>query len=139
MTKRSTLPSFAGYKPAPLVPKAHPKYFDQETGKLISLSKVKLTKGSSHEIHEVLDCLTLALEAGAVSEQKWLKEIFGTAKAFDSFLDEFESYDDCYRICDRWWTALSVLGNTIYDQHSFITCVDIAARLREVARESNQY
>ena len=139
MNKKTTITSFAGYRPIPLVPGAYPKYFEPETGTLTPVSKVKLSKGESHQIEHVLDSLTLAIETGVVSENKWLKEIFGTVKAFDTFLDEFENYDECFRICDRWWTALSVLGDSIYDQESFITCIDIAERLREVARESRQY
>lgn len=138
MAKKLKFPSFAGYKPLPLVPTANPAYFNPETAKLTPLSKVKLEKGHTHETHEVLDNLTLAIEAGAVEEKNWLKQIFGTPKAFEDFLEEFECYDDCYRISDRWHVALSVLGKSVMVEEGFITCADIADELRKEVRESGQ-
>lgn len=138
MTKKSKLPSFDGYKPLPMTPQAHPVYFNPETQVLTPLSKVKLGKGQAHEVSEVLDSLTLALEAGAVSKEKWVKEVFGTAKAFEKFLEEFEYFSEWNRIWDRWWTALSVLGDSVYDEQGFTTSTEIAERLRYIAVDSNQ-
>lgn len=138
MTKKSKLPSFDGYKPVPMTPQAYPNYFNPETQVLTPVSKVKLGKGQTHEVSEVLNSLTLALEAGVVSKEKWVKEVFGTTKAFEKFLEEFEYFGEWNRIWDRWWTALSVLGDTVYDEQGFTTSTEIAERLRYVAVDSNQ-
>jgi hypothetical protein len=138
MNKKVKFPSFAGYKPLPLVPTANPAYFNPETGKLTPLSKIKLEAGEVHETHDVLDNLTLAIEAGVVSEKKWLKQIFGTPKAFNDFLEEFECYDQFYRIGDRWHVALSVLGKSVLIEESFVTCAEIADELLKQAQESGQ-
>lgn len=139
MTKKNTLPSFAGYKPLPVVPTPVPQYFDPASKKLTPLSEVKFEYDEEHhEVYEVLDSLTLALEAGVVSEKAWLKDIFGTPAAFEGFLEYFENYDESFRINDRWNSALALLGDTIHNEEGFITCQDIADRLREVARETGQ-
>jgi hypothetical protein len=86
----------------------------------------------------VLDNLTLAIEAGVVSEKKWLKQIFGDEEHFMNFLDELACYDDCYRICDRWHTALSVLAKSVLVEEGFIACSDISDELIKVAMDTKQ-
>lgn len=132
------LQSFAGYEPTIDSPDVYPQYFDPTTGKFTPLSKVQLEPYEAHEVYQVLDSITLALEAGAVSEKHWLRELFGTPDAFEEFLEEFETYDECFRISDRWHAALALLGDSLLDHADFITCEDIADRLRDVARESGQ-
>lgn len=112
---------------------AYPAYWNAEAKTFTPLSKVK----GHHEVHEVLDSLTLALEAGVVPKDGWLKFIFGTPTAFENFLEHLESYDEAFRITDRWWMALARLTGTV-DEEGFIFCQDIADTLRERARKSNQ-
>ena len=111
----------------------YPTYWNEGTKTFTPLSKVKV----HHEVHEVLDSISLALESGAVPKDGWLKFVFGTSTAFENFLEYLESYDETFRITDRWWMALATLAG-IVDEEGFITCQDIADSLRDKARESGQ-
>jgi hypothetical protein len=89
-------------------------------------------------LYVALDMVTLAAEGGKLTYENWVRECFGTVESFDAFLEELESYDDCYRIHDRWWLALAHLAGSENYEEGFITTEDIAHSLRQAAEESGQ-
>jgi len=117
---------------------AYPHLFDANTKKVIPLSEAKPAKGENRiPEHEVLDTITLAVEAGIVPSESWVSFLFGTVEAFESFMEELEEYDEQFRIADRWWFALYKLANVI-DEEGFISSQEIADKLRERAEETGQ-
>ncbi len=88
--------------------------------------------------YAVLDLITLAAEAGQLSAENWVRECFGTIESFEAFLENFGSYDDCYRVSDRWWDALANLAGSQYSEEGFIRTDDMASCLRDAADETGQ-
>jgi hypothetical protein len=86
------------------------------------------------EVHDVLDSITLAVEAGAVSSFGWPQQFFASKKCFMEFLQQLQEYDDCYRITDRWWMALAKLAYKV-DEEAFVSSREIADALIEDAQE----
>lgn len=130
MTKSAT---FAPYNFATRPVQVYPTYWNADTQTFTPLSQV----AGHHEVHEVLDSVTLAMEAGVVPRDAWLAYFFGSSDAFQGFMEHLESYDEVFRITDRWWMALARLTNT-EDEEMFIHSQDIADRIRERAEESGQ-
>ena len=118
--------------------------FNPLTRELLPLKVVS----SGMELHETLDHITAAVEAGMVDKNAWSTQLFASEDDFDRFMEELESYDDCYRITDRWWTALAALAD-LCDEEAFISCAEIANGLhesilegtarREVLRQESEY
>lgn len=79
---------------------------------------------------EALDHLTAAAEAGIVDKNRWSEQLFANAEELEAFFDELECYDDCYRITDRWWTALAQLSGRV-DEEAFVSCQEIVRGLRD--------
>ena len=88
-------------------------------------------------IHEVLDALTAAVEAGVIDTDKWVSQIFATTAVFDEFLEQYQGYDECFRTYDRWYWALFRIAGLL-DEEGFVTSQEIADRLREIAEETGQ-
>lgn len=86
---------------------------------------------------EVLDSITLAVEAGALDNYKWPQQIFAKKAAFEAFIEELSEYDDCYRITDRWWSALSVICEG-GDEEGFVSSYEIARELLAKAKEDGK-
>lgn len=80
-------------------------------------------------VHEALDNITAALEAGVVDANGWSTQLFASDEDLEMFLEELECYDDCYRITDRWWWAIAKLVGTV-EEVGLITCADIVDELR---------
>lgn len=57
-----------------------------------------------------LDSLTGAVEAGLVDDEKWPEQLFASKSDLESFLAELDTYDQQWRITDRWYQALGLLG-----------------------------
>ena len=55
----------------------------------------------------MLDSMTLAVEAGGADNFLWPQLFFASKAAFADFLEAIDEYDECFRITDRWWMALS--------------------------------
>lgn len=81
-------------------------------------------------LHEVLDHITAAVEAGVVDKNRWEAQLFADEDELEYFLEELECYDDCYRITCRWWESLARLAGRV-DEEGFISCQEIAEGLRE--------
>ena len=88
-------------------------------------------------LHVILDHITAAVEAGLVDKNSWSSQLFASAEDLDLFLEHLGDYDECYRITDRWWTALAQLANMV-DEEGFITCQDIADKLGDSISEGAQ-
>ena len=114
-----------------------PHIFDASTQTFTPLTKVKRNANDIDTFHEVLDSITLAVEAGVVPSQKWMKFLFGTTKKFESFLDEMHLYGECNRPTDRWWTAFEAICD-VGEEAGFTTFEEISARLRQAAEDSGQ-
>lgn len=89
---------------------------------------MQLTDGAV-SLHVVLDHITAAVEAGIVEERTWDTQLFATPQCLEWFINELESYDDAFRITDRWWQALAALAG-VRDEEEFISCSEIASTLR---------
>jgi hypothetical protein len=118
---------------------AYPNLFDVASKKVIPLSEANRGEGTDRiEMHEVLDTITLAIEAGVVPRDSWVKFLFGTKERFAMFLEELDAYGDVFRLTDRWWAALEAIVDCGGDEAGHITFEDFAERLREAAEESGQ-
>ncbi len=111
---------------------AYPKFYDVKTNKFTPMGEA-----TWQETSQVLDCITLAVEAGVIKQTGWVKQIFGNKAAFESFAEVLAGYDELFRITDRWWQALAALAE-VGDEEGFITCQDIVDVLTEYAEESGQ-
>lgn len=87
-----------------------------------------MTWDESQLVSVYLDSITGAVEAGLLDDEKWPQQLFKSSSDLRGFLAELSSYDDSYRINDRWWFALSRLAN-VYDEEGFIRTEDIADEL----------
>lgn len=81
------------------------------------------------EMYEVLDSITLALEAGVLNSFRWPQQIFAKRAVFDDFIDYLANYDETYRITDQWWRALAELCE-VYDECGYVSSLEIANELR---------
>ena len=88
-------------------------------------------------IHEVLDSIVLAVEAGAVDNFRWPQQIFASRLAFENFIGQLREYDECYRITDQWWQALAALCEVV-DEETFISSAEIADELLRSAHEDGK-
>lgn len=88
-------------------------------------------------MHEALDHITAAAEAGIVDQNVWAGQLFASAGDLDSFFQELEDYDEEFRITDRWWTAIAKLVNT-HDEEGLITCADMVVALRQSIQDGAQ-
>jgi len=104
--------------------------FDAATGEFKKFSTFT-------EVHEILDVLTAGIEAGAIDTDTWVSQIFASTDVFGEFLNLFEEYDEWFHINDRWYTALHILADYPPDE-VFVTSLDIATKLREIAEETGQ-
>jgi hypothetical protein len=82
------------------------------------------------DVYEALDHITAAVEAGVVDRNRWAAQLFADNDELEGFLDALEAYDDCFRITDRWWTALAALAHR-FDEEGFVSCAEIVNGLRE--------
>ena len=86
------------------------------------------------DVTEVLDSITLAMQAGTVSAHGWPQQFFANRKAFEGFIQQLEGYDECFRITDEWWMALARLIGT-EDEEGFISTRDMANAILDKAAE----
>lgn len=81
-------------------------------------------------VHEALDHVTAAAEAGIVDRNNWSTQLFADEDELEAFFEGLEEYDQCYRITDRWWSAIASLVGT-NDEEGLITCGEMVSALRE--------
>jgi hypothetical protein len=132
--KLMTTVKFDAYKHQVRPVVVYPALFDDKT----KLPKpAKEVDGMNVSLHEVLDTMTLALQAGTVNTHGWPQQFFANRKAFDGFLEQLECYDECFRITDEWWDALALLayGDKGGDEEGFITTAEMAQAIASKAEE----
>lgn len=117
------------YAPALASPESRVQ-FDEKTKKF-----TLLTDSPDDMLTGILDAMTLAVEAGTVSEEGWLEELFADKAEFGSFILELSDYE--YRINDRWYQALMRLAGRS-DEKEFVTHHEIAQALLLQAKTTNQ-
>ena len=93
--------------------------------------------GDGRYLHEILDNIALAMEAGVVNNFLWPQQLFADRESFEAFIEELSTYDECYRITDQWWTALAALYGTC-NEEGFVTCEEIADCLLKEASEHDK-
>ena len=86
-------------------------------------------------MHEALDAITAAAEAGIIDDDDWVTQLFSNDAELEAFFEELEQYDDCYRINDRWWRALAELAGSANFEEGFVSCREIVDGLRESIAE----
>jgi hypothetical protein len=67
---------------------------------------------------------------------RWPEQPFVDRPTFDKFIEFLSGYDDCFRITDRWWTALAELAGHV-DEEGFIRTEVMADKLMEAFEEAN--
>lgn len=118
---------------------AYESVFDSKTKKFKAVSGDKFSESRSESLplHEILDGITLATEAGTVEQKGWVAQFFADKAAYEFFLDELRAYDEVFRVTDRWWAALSRIID-YGDEESFITGSEIAEKLNDYVEETGQ-
>lgn len=104
--------------------------FDEKTKKFTVLAD-----SADDMLTGFLDAMTLATEAGTVTEEGWLEELFADKAEFGSFILELSEYEG--RINDRWYQALLRLAGRS-DEKEFVTHHEIAQALLLQAKATNQ-
>ncbi|MCV2355352.1 hypothetical protein LNV09_14455 [Paucibacter sp. B2R-40] len=113
-------------------------YFHEEHGGYDEAKKkFKPLKCADTEVDvcDILNAITAAVEAGIVKEYEWPKQLFASKSGLAWFLEQLSTYDDCFRIPDRWWQALAHLGDSTNCEESFSRCDDIANTLERRIEE----
>jgi hypothetical protein len=87
--------------------------------------------------HEVLDVMTAAAEAGVLRSDTWVKQIFADEETFIRFAEGLAQYNECYRIHDRWYSALFNIVNAV-NEEGFVTSEEIVERMLAQAEETGQ-
>jgi len=121
-----------GYQFTPRAINSYPEIWDSEKKQLNAIKDMDATS-----IHLVLDSIVLAVEAGVVDNYLWPQQIFENRTAFEKFIEQLKEYDECYRITDQWWQALSKLVE-YGEEGSFVTSSEIADKLLEAAIEDGK-
>lgn len=89
-------------------------------------------------MHEVLDNITLAAEAGLIDTETFVSQLFADIDSFKVFIASLAGYDSEFRITDRWWQSLASLAEHAEEEAEFISTEDIAQQLLNYAVETNQ-
>jgi hypothetical protein len=58
---------------------------------------------------DMLDSIAAAVNAELVDFEQWPVQLFASHQLMEDFMQELESYEDTYRINDKWWHALASL------------------------------
>lgn len=122
-----------GYKFAQREINVYPEIWDVKMKQLKPITDMEYLS-----IHEVLDSIVLAVEAGVVDNYLWPQQIFANRQSFESFIEELSGYDECFRITDQWWQALSQLIEYGDDEGGFVSSSEIADKLFDAANEDGK-
>ncbi|WP_430407321.1 hypothetical protein [Hydrogenophaga sp.] len=81
-----------------------------------------LTFDDAFDTYYYLDSLTGAVEAGLVDDEKWPSQLFASKSDLENFLAELDTYDQQWRITDRWYQALGLLGGFDDQGEGYVSC-----------------
>lgn len=126
---QNSIPAYI-YAPVPTKPNHNGAGLFPETGVLKPVAAFGY-------VFEVLDIITAAAEAGILTTNTWVAQVFADKNVFREFIQELRSYDESHRIHDRWHAALMRLVGTV-DECGFVTSSEIAERLVEQAKATQQ-
>lgn len=134
--------SAAKKAPADLIPAYKPQIFPLKPnnkfgGFFTETNTIKPFSEHGADVYEILESITAAAEAGVVDRNRWVSQFFANSEVFDNFMENLESYDQCYRIVDQWYRALFHIVD-LMDEEGFVTSAEIVEKLREQAQESGQ-
>lgn len=122
------------YKHAPCKVKAHShRGLGGYNSRTKTLTPMLIEDGGPWQANEIFDNVTLAAEAGLLSEEAWPDELFADEDSFDAFIEILEPFNETDVIHDRWWQAFRRLGNKHTDKSYFGTSADIAQHLNVIA------
>jgi len=99
-----------------------------------TLTPMTFEDGDGRWLHEALDNITLAAEAGVLDNFLWPQQLFADKGSYEWFIAELQNYDESYRITDQWWTALSSLVDNV-DEEEFVSASEIADKLNSFVFE----
>jgi len=88
-------------------------------------------------VHEVLDVMTAAAEAGVLRSDTWVRQLFADDEVFTRFMEELAEYDECFRVNDRWYSALFRIADAV-NEEGFVLCEEIVERTLEQAEKTGQ-
>lgn len=89
----------------------------------------------NHDMYEVLDGITLAVESGKIDSHNWPQQLFANQLALEDFLQQLSEYDDCFRINDRWAMALAHLAQSEGCEEGFGSGRDMAQTIEQFVNE----
>ena len=96
-----------------------------------------MTFGDGRYLHEILDNIALAMEAGVVDTFLWPQQLFADRESFDSFIEELSGYDQCFRITDQWYEGLQrIVGQG--DEEGFVSSSEMAEEIFKEAAEHDK-
>ena len=87
--------------------------------------------------HEMFDYVAAAVEAGVLDTDRWGTTLFASRQSLDYFLNTVATYEEEFRILDRWYFALlSLVGREI--ETGFVTGPEIADGLLDHLDQTGQ-
>ena len=63
-----------------------------------TLTPMLFEDGDGRYLHEALDNIALAAEAGVLDNYLWPQQLFADKDSYEWFISELQGYDDCYRL-----------------------------------------
>jgi hypothetical protein len=118
------------YKFTPASAQVYPAIWDDKKKRFNPIQSME-----NHDMYEVLDSITLAVEAGVTDSHNWPQQLFANQAALEDFLEQLSEYDDCFRINDRWAMALAHLVKSEDCEEGFGTGRDMAQTLEQFVNE----
>jgi hypothetical protein len=88
---------------------------------------------------DVFDALTAACEAGVLDVETWATTCFANKQSLGAFLETLASYNEEFRVMDRWALAFMRLGDSEYYEGSYTTSEQMAESLHKHLVETGQY
>ncbi len=100
-----------------------------------TMTPMSFTEEDDRDLHEALDNITLAAEAGVLDSYLWPQQLFANKASFDKFLYMLSGYEEMFRITDQWYTALGALIGDGDNGGGFVTGSEIADVLLNTATQ----
>lgn len=119
-----------GYQFTPVSVHVYPAIWDDQKKQFKPIKSME-----NHDMYEVLDSITLAVEAGLTDSHNWPQQLFTNQLALEDFLEQLSEYDDCFRINDRWAMALAHLVKSEDCEEGFGSGRDMAQTIEQFVNE----
>jgi hypothetical protein len=119
-----------GYQFTPVSVQVYPAIWDDKKKQFKPIESME-----NHDMYEVLDGITLAVESGKIDSHNWPQQLFANQLALEDFLEQLSEYDDCFRINDRWAMALAHLVKSEDCEEGFGSGRDMAQTIEQFVNE----